>query len=62
MAKKRKECTKIQYATFELARRALRRINARKSAAARPLVHAYRCGKHTSETYHVTGNVRKKKE
>jgi hypothetical protein len=61
MGGKRPECRKIQYATLELARRALRRINARKSSAARPLVHVYRCGKHTSETYHVTGNVRRKK-
>lgn len=61
MPRKRPECLKIQYPTLELARRALRRINARKSSAARPLVHVHRCGRHASETYHVTGNVRRKK-
>jgi hypothetical protein len=61
MPRKRRECHKIQYATLDLARRALRRINAQKSNSARPLIQAYRCGKHPTETYHVTGNVRRKK-
>jgi hypothetical protein len=61
VARKRRECHKIQYPTLELARRALRRINAKKSSTARPLTHVHRCGKHPTETYHVTGNVRRKK-